>query len=178
MKSGFVAIIGKPNAGKSTLLNALIKQKISIVSWRPQTTRNRITGILTNKDKDFQLVFLDTPGLHTPKNELGIFMQNVVKKSLLGIDAVVYVADAGRELDDKDIEYIAALAGQHRVVVIVNKTDEVTPDKVMSEISKLKNIEKLESVIPTSATKGSNLDVLVDELLKLIGDGVQYTLMI
>lgn len=173
MKSGFVSIIGRPNAGKSTLLNAFVKQKISIVSWRPQTTRNKITGILTDKERGFQLVFLDTPGIHTPKNALGVYMQKVVKQSLDDIDVILYVHDSGRELTTKDIDSLTEMSKRNKTIVVLNKTDEVTDDKVMSLIEKLKDVGAL-SIIPASAKNRVNLDVIIDEILKVIDEGVQY----
>ena len=173
MKSGFVSIIGRPNAGKSTLLNAFVKQKISIVSWRPHPTRNKITGILTDKEKGFQLVFLDTPGIHTPKNALGVYMQKVVKQSLDDIDVILYVHDSGRELTTKDIELLTETAKRNKTIVVLNKTDEVTDDKVMSLIEKLKDVNAL-SIVPASAKNRVNLDIIIDEILKVIDEGVQY----
>jgi len=173
LKSGFVAIIGKPNAGKSTLMNVLIGEKVSIVSWRPQTTRNKITGILTSSA--YQIVFLDTPGIHTPRTELGGYMMKAVSSAVNDVDVILFVADAVREIDSRDIELLKEYAGTYiNVVVVINKVDEVLPEKVFSEIEKLKDIEGIHKIIPISALKGNNISLLRDELIKLMPDGAQY----
>lgn len=173
MKSGFTAIVGKPNVGKSTLMNALIGEKVSIVSNRPQTTRNKIVGIMNGED--YQVVFLDTPGIHSPKNSLGSYMMKSVRSAVTDVDAVIFVADAGRELDGRDIDlikkYISEGAG---VIVAMNKTDEVTAEKVFSELDKLNAVEGISAVIPLSALKGSNVDKVRSELLKLMPEGVPF----
>lgn len=173
MKSGFVTLIGKPNAGKSTLLNTLVGAKVSIVSWRPQTTRNKITGILSTDD--YQIVFFDTPGIHTPRNGLGAYMMKSVRNAAKDVDAIVYVADAGREMDRRDIDLMKKYIDDGiPVIAVINKTDEATPEKVMSEIEKLKELEGLTAVIPMSALKNRNVQPLIDELLKVIPEGQKF----
>lgn len=172
MKSGFVAIIGRPNSGKSTLLNRFIGEKISIVSQRPQTTRDKITGVLTTDD--YQIAFLDTPGIHTPKNSLGGYMMKSVRRAREGVDAVLYVCDAGRYLQEKDVEMLAKLIEDgYPVIVAVNKTDEVTDEKIASIFDKLKELTKLTAIVPISALKGRNTDILLNEIVKLIPEGVK-----
>ena len=170
MKSGFVAIIGRPNSGKSTLLNKFIGEKISIVSQRPQTTRDRITGVLTQDD--YQIAFVDTPGIHTPKNSLGGYMMKSVRRAREGVDVVLYVCDAGRFLQEKDIEMLQKLITDgNNVIIAVNKTDEVTDEKIASIFVKLKELDGARSIVPISALKGRNVDVLLDEILKCIPEG-------
>ena len=170
MKSGFVAIIGRPNAGKSTLLNGFIGEKISIVSARPQTTRDKITGVLTTED--YQIAFVDTPGIHSPRNSLGGYMMKSVRRAREGVDCVLYVFDAGRTLLDDDIEMLdRTIKGGTPVVVAVNKTDEVTDEKIASAFVKLKELEGISAIVPISALKKRNTDILLDELVKLIPEG-------
>ncbi len=170
MKSGFVAIIGRPNAGKSTLLNGFIGEKISIVSKRPQTTRDKITGVLTGDD--YQIAFVDTPGIHSPKNSLGGYMMKSVRRAKEGVDAVLYVYDAGRPLLDNDLEMLAKTVEDGTpVVVAVNKTDEVQDIRVAEAFVKLKEIKGLTAIVPTSALKNRNTDVLLKELIALMPEG-------
>ena len=167
MKSGFVAIIGRPNAGKSTLMNALVGEKVSIVSWRPQTTRNKIVGIMT--EDDVQVVFVDTPGIHSPKNELGRYMMKSVRTATEGVDLVVFVADAGREMDKRDLELLKKHVDSGvPVIAVLNKIDEVTREKTFAELSKLNDISGLASVIPVSALKGKNMDAVKSEIIRLM----------
>ena len=170
MKAGFAAIVGKPNVGKSTLMNALIGEKVSIVSNRPQTTRNKISGIMNGED--YQVVFLDTPGIHSPKNSLGSYMMKSVRSAVEGVDAIIYVADAGRELSDRDLDLIRKYISEGiGVIVAMNKTDEVTAEKIFSELDKLNAVDGISAVVPLSALKGSNVEKVRTELLKLIPEG-------
>lgn len=170
MKSGFVAIIGRPNAGKSTLLNGFIGEKISIVSARPQTTRDKITGVLTSDD--YQIAFVDTPGIHSPRNSLGGYMMKSVRRAREGVDCVLYVLDAGRPLLNDDVEMLSrTIETGTPVVVAVNKTDEVTDDKIASAFVKLKDVEGISAIVPVSALKKRNTNVLLEELVKLMPEG-------
>lgn len=170
MKSGFVAIIGRPNAGKSTLLNGFIGEKISIVSARPQTTRDKITGVLTTDT--YQIAFVDTPGIHSPRNSLGGYMMKSVRRAREGVDCVLYVFDAGRPLLDDDLEMLSrTIEGGTPVVVAVNKTDEVTDERIASAFVKLKELNGLSAIVPISALKKRNTDVLLAELVKLMPEG-------
>ncbi len=172
MKSGFVAIIGRPNSGKSTLLNRFIGEKVSIVSKRPQTTRDRITGVLTTDD--YQIAFVDTPGIHTPKNSLGGYMMKSVRRAREGVDAVLFVCDAGRYLHEKDIEMLQkTIDDGNNVIIAVNKTDEVTDEKVAEIFVKLKELDA-KAIVPISALKGRNTNVLLDELIKLMPEGEKF----
>ena len=170
MKSGFVAIIGRPNAGKSTLLNGFIGEKISIVSARPQTTRDKITGVLTTDE--YQIAFVDTPGIHSPRNSLGGYMMKSVRRAREGVDCVLYVFDAGRVLLDDDIEMLKrTIENGTPVIVAVNKTDEVTDEKIASAFVKLKEVDGISAIIPISALKKRNTKLLLEELVKLMPDG-------
>lgn len=170
MKSGFVAIIGRPNAGKSTLLNGFIGEKISIVSARPQTTRDKITGVLTTDS--YQIAFVDTPGIHSPRNSLGGYMMKSVRRAREGVDCVLYVFDAGRQLLDDDLEMLKrTIETGTPVVVAVNKTDEVTDERIASAFVKLKELEWLSAIVPVSALKKRNTNLLLEELVKLMPEG-------
>jgi GTP-binding protein Era len=151
-------------------MNALIGEKVSIVSNRPQTTRNKISGIMNGED--YQVVFLDTPGIHSPKNSLGSYMMKSVRSAVEGVDAIIYVADAGRELSDRDLDLIRKYISEGiGVIVAMNKTDEVTAEKIFSELDKLNAVDGIAAVVPLSALKGSNVEKVRTELLKLIPEG-------
>lgn len=170
-RMGHVALLGRPNAGKSTLLNALVGEKVAITSWKPQTTRNRILGIYHTED--VQIAFVDTPGLHAPRNALGIFMMRSVTSALDGVETVLYVADSEKGLLDEDGDNIRRYLteAEKNVVVAVNKIDRVTKEKVGEILSKLTAIEGLSAVVPVSAIRKKNLGPLLEELEKLCPEG-------
>jgi GTP-binding protein Era len=173
MKSGLVTIIGKPNVGKSTLLNALIGEKVSIVSDRPQTTRKNVLGILS-KD-DFQVMFLDTPGIHKPKDDLG---EHMVKDAISAleddVDLIIFIVDA-KEIADEDIyidKYVLPKY-QNKKILAINKSDLVNTDPIESVRDKI-NISNYDEVIPISALYGTNLDKLEEAIKKYLPEGPQY----
>lgn len=166
-KSAFVAIVGVPNVGKSSLMNALLGQKISIVSAKPQTTRNRIMGILTQAET--QLVFIDTPGVHTPKTQLGRYMEKSIKNSISSVDSCLFVVEAGKDLKPSEFKLIERLKSLNLPVILaINKID-VLQDKsiLMQQISKVSELIDLTAVVPISAKTHDGLDVLVSELKKI-----------
>ena len=169
-KSGFICVAGLANAGKSTLTNALVGEKVSIVSWRPQTTRNKLLGII-NRD-DFQMVLIDTPGIHKAKNHLGEYMMQAVERGLKDVDGVVYVIDGARGLQKDDYEFLQKNAKSVPIVVALNKEDAVTKETVFESLAKLNEVEGLKAVVPISAKKGDNLDALLKELVALLPLGV------
>lgn len=172
-RSGFVAIMGRPNAGKSTLINKIVGEKVAIVSWKPQTTRNKILGIYN--EKGYQIIFIDTPGLHKPKNNLGSYMMKTASAALDGVDCVLYVVDCEKGLDDRDkLNITNYVAASHKVIVAVNKVDHVTKEKVFEILTELKDIEGLEAVVPISALRGKNIEPLKTEIKKLLTDTVRY----
>ncbi|NLL56748.1 MAG: GTPase Era [Clostridiales bacterium] len=172
-KSGFVAIMGKPNAGKSTLINTLVGEKVAIVSWKPQTTRNKILGIYN--EPSYQIIFIDTPGLHKPKNSLGKYMMRAANSALDGIDCLLYLIDAEKQFDQKDKENIAIyLDADIKVIAVVNKVDRVTKEKVFGILTELKNFAKLQAVVPISALRGRNIEPLKEEIKKLLTDHIKY----
>lgn len=173
MKSGFITIVGKPNAGKSTLLNALVGEKVAIVSWRPQTTRNKITGIMHGDG--YQAVFIDTPGIHESKNHLGDYMMKSVKSALQDVDAVIYVVNASRGVDEHDSDYIGKLVESGvKTIAVVNKTDTVTPETLFKVLESLNKIPGIDSVVPVSAKRGDNTDKLKEIIVAMLPEGEQY----
>lgn len=170
-KSGFVTIAGKPNVGKSTLLNALVGEKVAIVSWRPQTTRNKINGILNGEN--YQIVFVDTPGIHEAKNTLSEYMMKSVKSALDGVDAVIYVISAEKRFDDKDKDFILSYKKNVPVIVVINKVDAVEK-RIVFELMRELGEMGVDEIIPTSAVKGDNVDILKNTVVGLMKEGEAY----
>lgn len=169
-RSGFICVAGLANAGKSTLTNALVGEKVSIVSWRPQTTRNKLLGII-NKD-DYQMVLIDTPGIHKARNHLGEYMMQAVEKGLKDVDGVLYVIDGAKGLQKEDYEFLEKNAKKVPIVVALNKEDAITKETVFASLEKLSAIEGLQAVVPISAKKEENIEPLVKELVNLLPFGV------
>lgn len=162
-KTGFVAIVGLANAGKSTLLNALIKQKIAIVSPKPQTTRDSILGIWT--DDDSQIVFVDTPGFLKSKNALGDYMLKAIDSAVTDVDCIMVVVDGHDGIDQRELSQITRYTGKKiPVVVVVTKTDITQAEKLMPELSKLNGMEGVDSVYCVSAHKNRNINELREAL--------------
>lgn len=172
-KSGFVTIIGKANVGKSTLLNSLVNQKVSITSPKPQTTRNKINGIVTTKD--YQIVFTDTPGIHKSKNKLDSFMDEAIKSSLEGIDVLIYMVDGLKPFEEDDIKLIEKYSQTNvPVICVVSKIDKTSYEKLYPKLSKLNALENVKDIIPISSYRKKNLDVLMQTILKYINEGQRY----
>ena len=171
MKSGFIAVLGLPNAGKSTLTNALVGEKVSIVSWRPQTTRDKIVGIVNGED--FQIVLIDTPGIHEGKSKLAAFMAEEVSSARSGSDGALYVLDGSRILEKQTFEFIRSLASTTPTVVAVNKMDITDKPLAMQTVARLSEIKGIE-IVPISAEKKENLDELLKVLKGLLKDDVPY----
>lgn len=173
-KSAFIAIIGRPNVGKSSILNKLLGQKVAIVSSKPQTTRTRIMGVLT-EGKD-QLVFLDTPGMHKPKNSLGDYMVCSINESVAGVDACLLVTEAGQEIRENErmlIEKVKKL--DLPCVLAINKTDTINDKEVILEqIIKYSKEMDFDAIVPVSAETGSKLDELKEELKKFTSEGGHF----
>ena len=171
-KSGFVTIVGRANVGKSSLLNALVNQKVSIVSPKPQTTRNGVKGILN--DENYQIVFLDTPGIHKSRNKLDEYMDKSIEHSLDGVDIVLYVLDGLKPFDDEDLSRIENYSKTTKTIVLVNKIDRSNYEKLYPKLSKLNALKNVEDIIPISVIKRKNLDVLMKCLLKNLPEGIPY----
>lgn len=172
-KSGFVTILGHANVGKSTLLNKLLKQKVSIVSPKPQTTRNSITGILNGKD--YQIVFLDTPGIHKTKNKLDAYMEKEIDKSSQGVDLILYLLDATKPFFAEEIDNITYYSSSGvPIIVVVNKIDDANYEKLLPQMQKLNNLEHVNEIVPVSAKTGKNTDDLLNTILKYMPEGPCY----
>ncbi len=172
-KSGFVTIIGKANVGKSTLLNALVGEQVAIVSPRPQTTRDKIIGIMNGDN--YQAVFIDTPGIHKAKNELSKFMMKNVESALDRVDIVIYVINGEKNLDDNDLKLINQYAlANVPFIVVINKMDIADREKVLAMINTLKDIDGIDSIIPVSAMKNKKLDLLKERIEANLKEGVQF----
>jgi GTP-binding protein Era len=173
-KSAFIAIIGRPNVGKSSILNKLLGQKVAIVSSKPQTTRTRIMGVLTEGID--QLVFLDTPGMHKPKNSLGDYMVKSINESVAGVDACVLVTEAGEEIRENEkmlIEKVKKL--DLPCVLAINKTDTIKDKEVLlDQIIKYTQLHNFDAVVPVSAETGDKLNELKDELKKFTTEGGHF----
>ena len=173
-KSAFIAIVGKPNVGKSSLLNRLLGAKIAIVSSKPQTTRTKIMGVLTLGET--QLVFTDTPGFHKPHNKLGEYMNNAVGDSIGGTDSVLFVTEPRGERDDKELELIKKLTQEKRKAILaINKIDMLKDKKeLFDRIVYLTKFYDFDAVVPVSATRGDGMDELEDERIKTACESVHY----
>lgn len=172
-KSGFVAIIGRPNVGKSTLLNRIVGQKIAIMSDKAQTTRNKIQGIYTTPEA--QIVFIDTPGIHKPKHRLGDFMVETAYSALREVDATLFMVSADQKRgkgDDFIIERLKLMNSP--VYLVINKIDKVHPDKLLEIIEDYSQQLTFAEVIPISATEGNNVEQLMQLLVKQLPEGPQY----
>lgn len=172
-KSGFVALIGRPNVGKSTLLNYIVGQKVAIMSNVAQTTRNKIQGIYTSKDA--QIVFIDTPGVHKPATKLGDFMERSTLSALGEVDAVVYVVSATEKRGPGDNFIIERLKQvQKPIYLVVNKIDQVHPNDLPEIVDQYKDALPFKGIIPISALQGNNVNELVNELVAGLPNGPQY----
>lgn len=172
-KSGFVSVIGRPNVGKSTLINSLIGQKVVIMSDKPQTTRNKIMCVLTLDDA--QILFIDTPGIHKPKHKLGEYMLKAAENTLREVDVVFFVVDATEDIGGGE-RYILELLQSVKtpVVLIVNKIDKIEKTKLLPIITKYSALYNFAGVVPISAMEHTNLDSLLVEVKKYLEPGPQY----
>ena len=168
-KSGFIAIVGRPNVGKSTLLNAILGEKVAIVSSKPQTTRNRILGIYTKGEAQF--VFMDTPGMHKPQNSLGDFMVQTAKSSMTEADALILMVDAGREptgVEENVITYLKQSGVP--AVLTLNKTDLYKPEEIAETIKTYAALHDFAAFVPLCAKNGKQVDDVLDECEKLLSE--------
>ncbi|ACJ33228.1 GTPase [Anoxybacillus flavithermus WK1] len=172
-KSGFVAIIGRPNVGKSTFLNRVIGQKIAIMSDKPQTTRNKIQGVYTTDDA--QIIFIDTPGIHKPKHKLGDFMVKVAQSALQEVDLILFMVNAVEGFGRGDEFIIERLKQvQTPVFLVINKIDEVHPDDLLPLIEQYRSLHSFAEVIPISALQGNNVETLLQQIKNYLPEGPQY----
>lgn len=170
MRTAFIAIVGRPNVGKSTLMNHLLGEKVAIVSPKPQTTRNRIAGILT-KGED-QYVFLDTPGVHHAKNKLGEFMMKTVRSSVGSADAVILIAEAGHPAGEIEKNLIGQIKkAELPSMLVLNKIDLVNREKLAETIANYASLHDFDAVVPTCAESGKNVEDVLEEAEQFLYDG-------
>lgn len=172
-KNAFVTIIGRANSGKSSFLNTVIGEKIAVVSDKPQTTRTKITGVLT-KD-DIQYVFIDTPGIHKSKTKLGNHMMQAVKDSVTDIDTVVMVSDISKKVGEDEMSIISSLSSQNSpVILLLNKIDLVTKDQIAEAIETYSNLYEFDCIIPVSVINGDGITDVMKEISNKAADGPHY----
>jgi len=170
-RSGFVTIVGRPNVGKSTLMNAMVGEKVAIVSNRPQTTRNRIMGVMTRDD--WQMVFLDTPGIHTPRTKLGNYMMQSVREAMDGMDGMMVLVDA-TQVGEHDRSIVADMATRKvPKLLLLNKIDLIPPEKLLALIASFAD-SGYDEIIPISAKTGDGLDAVTRAMAAKLPEGPKY----
>ncbi len=173
MKSGFVGIIGRPNVGKSSLLNTIMGKKIAITSNKPQTTRNNIQGIYN--DEETQMVFVDTPGIHKPKNKLGKLLNKEAYFSMNDTDVILFVVDISTPLGKGDKFIIDMLSEVNKpVILVLNKIDRLPKEQILLKIAEYKDLYNFVEIVPISAIKKDNIDRLLDVIKKYLNDNMRY----
>lgn len=173
MKSGFIGLVGRPNVGKSTLLNAIIGRKVAITSDKPQTTRNIIQGIRT--DEDSQMVFVDTPGIHKPKNKLGKILNKQAYYSLSDVDVILFLVDITETLGKGDMFVIDVLKNCNvPVILVINKIDKLPKEEILKKIEQYKDLYNFDEIVPVSAKKMDNIDRLINVLKSKLTDNIKY----
>lgn len=166
-KTAFIAIVGRPNVGKSTLLNSILGEKVAIVSKKPQTTRNRITGIHTVGENQF--VFLDTPGIHKPRTKLGDYMVKQTSNTVAGVDTAILVVEAREAVGDIEAKMIQRFKSEGiRAILVINKTDTVRPENIVKTIAAYAEAFDFEAVVPMVAKNGKGVDTLLSECEKFL----------
>ena len=170
-KSGFVTVIGRPNVGKSTLVNRIVGEKVAIVSNKPQTTRTRITAVY--QDEESQIVFVDTPGVHKPRNKLGNYMVNAALTTMDDMDAVLFMVDAAKNIVD---EAIIKKLNQSKAatILLINKIDLVAKERVLEIIAQYSELCNFDTIVPISAQKDDGIDILMNEIKKFLPYGPKY----
>lgn len=173
-KSAFIAIVGRPNVGKSSILNRLLGTKIAIVSSKPQTTRNRITGVLT--EGEYQLVFFDTPGMHKPKNSLGKYMVRSVNESVGGVDCCMLVVEADKSPVQTELDFIDKFKALGMpAILVINKIDMIKDKEIlMKQILEYSKLYDFEAIVPVSASYGNGMNELLEELKKQASEGGHF----
>ena len=172
-KSGFAAVVGRPNVGKSTLINALTGQKVAIVSSKPQTTRSNMLA-MDNGD-DYQIVFTDTPGVHRPRTGLGRFMNESAARSVDGVDCALLVVEAGKDIYDLEREILENIISKKiPVILVINKTDTANKEDILPQIEAFSTLCDFSAVVPVSAKRGGNLGALRQEILRLMPVGPAF----
>ena len=166
MKSGTVAVVGRANAGKSTLINVIVGEKVAIVSPKPQTTRDRILGVLTTSD--YQLVFEDTPGFYKSTTELNKKMQKTARKTAKDVDVILFVLDGHNGISDDDLKLLSSIISDVPVIVAMSKTDIMPKENIPENLVKIASVEGVSEIIPVSARKNRNVNELIKTILKYV----------
>ena len=173
IRTGFVALVGRPNVGKSTLMNHVIGQKIAITSEKPQTTRNRIQTVYT--DEHGQIIFLDTPGIHKAKNKLGEYMVNVAEHTLREVDVILWLVEPGTYIGSGEQHILKVLQTvKTPVILVINKIDTVKKEDILKTIETYKDAYHFKEVIPVSAMKKTNTDTLIHTIFQYLPEGPRY----
>ena len=173
MKSGFVSLIGRPNVGKSTLLNSIIGKKVAITSNKPQTTRNIIQGIYN--DSDTQIVFVDTPGIHKPKYKLGNYLNKQAYYSIGDVDVILFLVDITEDFGKGDLFVLDKIKEENKpVILILNKVDKIKKEDILIKINEYKDLYPFKEIVPLSALKNDNVDALINVLKNYLPDNVKY----
>jgi len=173
MKSGFVTLIGRPNVGKSTLINSIVGKKVAITSNKPQTTRNIIQGIYN--DKESQIVFVDTPGIHKPTHKLGKTLNKQAYYSVSDVDIILFLVDGSEPLGKGDKYIIDSLKETKKpVILIINKIDKMPKEKILQKIDEYKDLYEFKEIIPLSALKKNNTDTVIKVLKNYLTDNIKY----
>jgi len=172
-RSGFAAIVGRPNTGKSTLLNFLAKRKVAIISDKPQTTRHSIRAILNLEDA--QIIFIDTPGLHKPKDTLGEHLNRAVRNTLKDVDAVIFMVDASQVIGTGDLFIANELSTLSTPkILVLSKIDKLNPQDIEVQVEVARQLGEFDDIIPLSGATGQNVDKLVEKMVELLPEGPQY----
>lgn len=173
MKSGFVTILGKPNVGKSTLLNKILGEKVSIVSPKPQTTRNKILGILN--EPEYQIIFIDTPGKHSIKNKLDKYMDTEIEQAKKDVDIVLLVIDGSKKITETDYQFVESFEqSKQKVIVVVNKIDATSFEKLYPQLVRFNDMKFVLDIIPISARSGKNVEDLVKVIKENLTSDIRY----
>lgn len=173
MRSGFIGLIGRPNVGKSSLVNAMVGRKVAIISDKPQTTRNAIQGIRT--DEDSQMVFIDTPGIHKPKNKLGKILNKQACYSLHDVDIILFLIDITEPLGKGDMFILNLLKDVTApVILVINKIDKLPKEEILKKIEEYKDLYNFSDIVPVSAKKNDNVDRLISVIKEKLTDNIKY----
>lgn len=173
MKSGFIGLVGRPNVGKSTLVNAMVGRKVAIISDKPQTTRNIIQGIRT--DSDSQMVFVDTPGIHKPKNRLGKVLNKEAYFTINDVDIILLLVDITESLGKGDKFVLDVLGNVKKpVILVINKIDKLPKGEILKKIDEYKDLYNFDEIVPISAAKMDNVDRLINILKSKLTDNIKY----
>ncbi len=173
MKSGFVSLVGRPNAGKSTLLNSIIGKKVAITSNKPQTTRNNIQGIY--HEEDTQIVFVDTPGIHKPNHKLGSYLNKQAYYSATDVDVILFLIDASKEFGRGDEFALNKIKEAKKpIILVVNKIDKLTNEEILTKINEYKEIYEFADIVPVSALKKNNTKELIKTIKQYLTDEIKY----